>query len=159
MSLNSQIVSVLKRHVEFILGSEQEMSVLASTTFIGLGSKRIFDNQNGSKNSKDESLGIYSPAYKKAKEKKYKGRDESKVNLYASGTLYGSMKQVKDNNNDTYVAVTDVEYPKRQSTVEVSNYLDKQYDEVFAPTTKESEAVIKTVDSFIIKKSKEFFSR
>jgi len=159
MSLNSQIQKVLKAHIEFIVGSEQEMSVLASTTFIGLGSRRIFDNQNGSKNASDETLGIYTPAYKKAKEKKYKGRDESKVNIYASGTLYGSLKQVKDQKNDTYVAVTDVKYPNGQSTVQISDYLDEQYGEIFAPTSKESEVVIKTVDKFIIKKSEEFFSQ
>jgi hypothetical protein len=159
MSLNSQIQQVLKAHVEFIVGSEQEMSVLASTALIGLASKRIFNNVSGSKNAEDESLGTYTDDYKIAKSKRFKGRNELYVNLYATGTLYGSLKQVKDNKNDTYVAVTDIKYPKGQSTVEVSDYLDKQYGEIFAPTSKEAKVVTETVDRFIIKKSKEFFSQ
>lgn len=180
MSLNSQIQKVLKAHIEFIVGSEQEMSVLASTSLIGLASKRIFDSENGSRNADDETLGAYSEEYLIAKRARFEGRNELYVNLYATGTLYGSLKQVKDKNNDTYVAVTDVKYASTppitktrkdgstyqtkgtkggQSTVQISDYLDEQYGEIFAPTSKESEVVIQTVDKFIIKKSEEFFSQ
>ena len=96
----------------------------------------MFNNQEGSKNAASESLGVYSEAYKAAKTKKYGASLASKVNLYASGTLYGSVKQVKSA-NDTYVAVTDVKYPTGQSTVEVAGYLNKQYGEIFAPTKEE----------------------
>ena len=134
--------------------SEGRAQVLASTTLIGLASRRIFNQQGGSENAEEQKLGVYSPSYKKQKENKYKGRDESKVNLYASGTLYGAVKQVKKD-GQTYVAVTDVKYPNGTSTVDVSNYLDKQYGEIFEATNTEAKIVIETIDKFLFKEANE----
>lgn len=134
--------------------SEGRAQVLASTTLIGLASRRIFNQQGGSENANEQKLGVYSPKYKIAKEKKYKGRDESKVNLYASATLSDATKIVKKD-GQTYVAVTDIKYPNGTSTVDVSNYLDKQYGEIFEATNTEAKIVIETVDKFLIKEANE----
>jgi hypothetical protein len=82
----------------------------------------------------------------------------SKVNLYASGTLYGSVKQVKSANN-TYVAVTDVKYPTGQSTVEVAGYLNKQYGEIFAPTEAEVKEIEIIGDKFVKRKTDEYYNQ
>lgn len=157
--------------------SEGRAQVLASTTLIGLASRRIFNEQQGSENAEEEKLGAYSEKYLITKQKKYKGRNELYVNLYASGTLYGAVKQVKKD-GQTYVAVTDVKYPiippktktlkdgttkttkggGGQSTVEISNYLegtDFNYGKIFEATNTEAKIVIETVDKFLIKEANE----
>jgi hypothetical protein len=118
----------------------------------------MFNNQEGSKNAASELLGVYSEAYKTAKTKKYGASLASKVNLYASGTLYGSVKQVKSGDN-TYVAVTDVKYPTGQSTVEVAGYLNNQYGEIFAPTEAEVKEIEIIGDKFVKRKTDEYFNQ
>ena len=156
--MKQNIKDRLKQFVAHLKESEQQLQVQMNTTFIGVAQKRIFNNQKGSQNAQGESLGVYSPAYKKQKEKKYGSALSQKVNLYASGTLYGAMKQVKDSNG-VHVAITDVNYKKGQTTVEVSKYLDKQYGEIFAPQESEIETVIKSATVFISKTTNEFFNQ
>lgn len=155
--LSKIIQEKLNGLIQNIQDNEANAQVLGSTTLIGLASRRIFNEQTGSENAEQEKLGAYSTDYLIAKQKKYKGRNELFVNLYASGTLYGATKVVKKG-EDTYVAVTDVKYPNGTSTVEVSNYLDKQYGEVFAPTQTEIKAVIKVVDKYLFDKGNEGLS-
>ena len=134
--------------------SEGRAQVLATNTIKGLTYRRKFNEQQGKKNAEEEKLGAYSEKYLIAKQKKYKGRNELYVNLYASGTLYGAVKQVKKD-GQTYVAVTDVKYPNGISTVDVSNYLDTKYGEIFEATNTEAKIVIETVDKFLFKEANE----
>ena len=156
--LSQQVKDSLNGLIQVINESEGELQVLISTSMIGIMSKRMFNNQEGSKNAASESLGVYSEAYKTAKTKKYGASLASKVNLYASGTLYGSVKQVKSA-NDTYVAVTDVKYPTGQSTTEVANYLNNQYGEIFAPTEAEVKEIEIIGDKFVKRKTDEYFNQ
>lgn len=177
--LSQQVKDSLNGLIQVINESEGELQVLISTSMIGIMSKRMFNNQEGSKNAASESLGVYSSAYKAAKTKKYEASLASKVNLYASGTLYGSVKQVKSGDS-TYVAVTDVKYPSTppttktrkdgttyqtkgsangQSTIEVANYLNNQYGEIFAPTEAEVKEIEIIGDKFVKRKTDEYFNQ
>lgn len=156
--LSQQVKDSLNGLIKVINESEGELQVLISTSMIGILSKRMFNNQEGSKNAANESLGVYSEAYKTAKTKKYGASLASKVNLYASGTLYGSVKQVKSGGN-TYVAVTDVKYPTGQSTTEIANYLNNQYGEIFAPTEAEVKEIEIIGDKFVKRKTDEYFNQ
>jgi len=137
----SEVIPYLNDMAKFIQESQQEMQVLVSGAMLGTMTKRIFNNQQGSENAFGTNLGTYTPAYAKSKAKKYGAKLASKVNLYASGTLFGSQKQVQDKGN-TYIAVSDVKYPKGENTVKVSEYLDKKYGEIFAPKESEREKAI-----------------
>ena len=156
--LSQQVKDSLNGLIKVINESEGELQVLISTSMIGILSKRMFNNQEGSKNAASESLGVYSESYKAAKTKKYGALLASKVNLYASGTLYGSVKQVKSGDN-TYVAVTDVKYPTGQSTTEVANYLNNQYGEIFAPTKEEIKEIEIIGDKFVKRKTDEYYNQ
>lgn len=156
--LSQQVKDSLNGLIKVINESEGELQVLISTSMIGIMSKRMFNNQEGSKNAASESLGVYSDDYKAAKTKKYGASLASKVNLYASGTLYGSVKQVKSGGS-TYVAVTDVKYPTGQSTTEVANYLNNQYGEIFAPTEAEVKEIEIIGDKFVKRKTDEYFNQ
>lgn len=156
--LSQQVKDSLNGLIKVINESEGELQVLISTSMIGILSKRMFNNQEGSKNAASESLGVYSEGYKAAKTKKYGASLASKVNLYASGTLYGSVKQVKSGDS-TYVAVTDVKYPTGQSTIEVANYLNNQYGEIFAPTEAEVKEIEIIGDKFVKRKTDEYFNQ
>lgn len=171
------IKSKLNELVVDLKNSEQQAQVLASTTALGLVSKRAFNFKTGSKNAKDENLGAYTDAYRIKKEKISK-KDESHVNLYNTGTLYGSLRQVKKG-KETYVAVTDVKYPlipsktitrkdgtTRQtkggggeSTVAVSDYLDTMYDTVFQTAESEIKIITKVVEDWLIDKANESISQ
>lgn len=152
------VIKYLDSLAKFIQESQQEMQVLVSGAMLGIMTKRIFNNQQGSENSFGTNLGVYTPAYAKAKAKKYGTKLSTKVNLYASGTLFGSTKQVQDKGN-TYISVSDVKYPKGQNTVEVSNYIDKQYGETFAPTESETDKAIALGTKFINRKVEQFTSK
>ena len=172
------IIKYLDSLAKFIQESQQEMQVLVSGAMAGKMTGRIFNNQEGSENTLGESLGTYSPAYKKAKAKKYGDILASKVNLYASGTLFGSVRQVNDKSN-VYVAVTDVKYqnvpPKTKKrkdgttyttkgskgtdTIKVAEYLEKQYGEIFAPTETETEKAVEIGKKFIYKRVEQFTSK
>lgn len=152
------VIKYLDSLAKFIQESQQEMQVLVSGAMLGTMTKRIFNNQQGSENSFGTNLGVYTPAYAKSKAKKYGYRLASKVNLYASGTLFGSTKQLQENEN-IYIAVSDVKYPKGQNTIEVSNYLEKQYGEIFAPTKTETEEAVALGKKFIYKRVEQFTSK
>ena len=152
------VIEYLNKMAKFIQESQQEMQVLVSGAMLGTMTKRIFNNQQGSENSFGANLGTYTPAYAKAKEKKYGVKLASKVNLYASGTLFGSTKQVQDKGN-TYIAVSDVKYPTGENTVKVSEYLDKQYGETFSPKESEKQKAIEIGTKFINRKVAEFTSK
>lgn len=159
MSLSNQVKSSLSGLIAEIKRSEGEIQVLASTVFIGIADRRIFNNQTGSENAAGETLGVYSSAYKKQKSRKYGGSLAAKVNLFASGTLFGSVKQVKDSEG-TYVSVTDTSYPKgKTNTVKVAGYLEQQYGNIFEPTVSETKAVIDTVNDWVSKKTDEYFKQ
>ena len=91
--LSQQVKDSLNGLIKVINESEGELQVLISTSMIGILSKRMFNNQEGSKNAASESLGVYSESYKAAKTKKYGASLASKVNLYASGTLYALLNK------------------------------------------------------------------
>ena len=177
--LSQQVKDSLNGLIQVINESEGELQVLISTSMIGIMSKRMFNYNEGSKNAAGESLGVYSSAYKAAKTADHGAMLAAKVNLYATGTLYGSVKQVKSGDN-TYVAVTDVKYPSTppttktrkdgttyqtkgsangQSTVEVANYLNKQYGEIFAPTKEEVKEIEIIGDKFVKRKTDEYFNQ
>lgn len=151
----NEVIQYLNRMAIFIKEGEQEMQVLVTSTMAGKIGNRIFNNLDGSKNSKDESLGFYSPEYAKQKAKKFGKSLSTKVNLYATGTLFGSLKQV-NNSEDTYLAITDVKYQTKTNTVKVSQYIDEQYGTTFAPTTKEEEQAIAVATKYADKRAKEF---
>ena len=152
--LSQQVKDSLNGLIKVINESEGELQVLISTSMIGIMSKRMFNY----KNAASESLGVYSEAYKAAKTKKYGASLASKVNLYASGTLYGSVKQVKSGGS-TYVAVTDVKYPTGQNTIEVAGHLNKKYGEIFAPTEAEVKEIEIIGDKFVKRKTDEYFNQ
>ena len=156
--LSQQVKDSLNGLIKVINESEGELQVLISTSMIGIMSKRMFNNQEGSKNAEGKSLGVYSDDYKEAKTKKYGASLASKVNLYASGTLYGSVKQVKSGGS-TYVAVTDVKYPTGQNTIEVAGHLNKKYGEIFAPTEAEVKEIEIIGDKFVKRKTDEYFNQ
>ena len=156
--LSRQVKDSLNGLIQVIQSSERELQVLVSSSMIGIVSKRIFNNQEGSKNAAGESLGAYSESYQASKAKKRGASLASKVNLYASGTLYGSMKQVSQSGN-TYVAVTDVKYPNGQSTIEVAGFLNNQYGEIFAPTEAEIKEIKLIGDKFIKQTTDEYFNQ
>jgi hypothetical protein len=156
--LSRQVKDSLNGLIQVINESEDQLQVVVSTSMIGIVSKRIFNNQEGSKNAAAENLGTYSEAYKTSKAKKYGQALANKVNLYASGTLYGSVKQVKSG-GQTFVAVTDVNYPSGTTTTKVAEYLNKQYGEIFAPTEQEVKEIKIIGDEFIKKTTDEYFNR
>ena len=156
--LSQQVKDSLNGLIKVINESEGELQVLISTSMIGIMSKRMFNYNEGSKNAAGESLGVYSPEYKAAKTADHGAMLAAKVNLYATGTLYNSVKQVKSGGN-TYVAVTDVKYPTGQSTVEVANYLNNQYGEIFAPTEAEVKEIEIIGDKFVKRKTDEYYNQ
>ena len=156
--LSQQVKDSLNGLIQVINESEGELQVLISTSMIGIMSKRMFNNQEGSKNAAGKLLGVYSDDYKAAKTKKYGASLASKVNLYASGTLYGSVKQVKSGGS-TYAAVTDVKYPTGQNTIEVAGHLNKKYGEIFAPTEAEVKEIEIIGDKFVKRKTDEYFNQ
>lgn len=179
--LSQQVKDSLNGLIQVINESEGELQVLISTSMIGIMSKRMFNYNDGSKNAAGKSLGVYSTEYKAAKTADHGAMLAAKVNLYATGTLYGSVKQVKSGGN-TYVAVTDVKYPiiapktktlkdgttkttkggGGQSTVEISEYLqgkDFTYGEIFAPTKEEIKEIEIIGDKFVKRKTDKYYNQ
>jgi len=144
--------------VTFLKESEAQLQVLTASNYAAIFTQRAFNNQEGSENATGQHLGIYSPEYAKIKAKKYGALLSTKVNLFATGTLFGSVKPVLKDGKTT-LAVTDVKYPKGQSTVEVSEFLDKQYGEIFAPQEKEIEQIVAIAGKFINKRINEYVNR
>ena len=149
----NDVIKYLNNLAKFIKQGEQEMQVLVTSAMTGIITGRIFNNISGSKNTNDTSLGVYSPQYAKQKAKKFGKSLSTKVNLYYTGTLFGSVKQVKK--DDVYIAVTDVKYPKT-NTIEVASHLEKQYGQIFAPTTPEEEEAISIATKYAIRRANEF---
>ena len=156
--LSQQVKDSLNGLIKVINESEGELQVLISTSMIGIMSKRMFNYNEGSKNAAGESLGVYSSAYKAAKTADHGAMLAAKVNLYATGTLYGSVKQVKSGGS-TYVAITDVKYPTGQNTIEVAGHLNKKYGEIFAPTEAEVKEIEIIGDKFVKRKTDEYFNQ
>lgn len=153
MSLSDKVIDRLMQYVEVIKKNEQQLQVLVTTSMAATIGSRMFNNQEGSENAAGLNLGTYSESYQKQKEKKYGALLASKVNLYATGTLFGSLKTVT-NNKDTYLAITDVKYKNKKkpiSTVDVMGYLDKQYGEISAPQEKEEDKVLEIAQKWISK--------
>ena len=173
------VIEYLDSLAKFIQESQQEMQVLVSGAMAGKMTGRIFNNQEGSENTLGDSLGVYSSSYKAAKIRKFPNDgSQSHVNLFATRTLFGSVKQVNEKGN-VYVAVTDVQYqnvpPKTKKkkdgttyqtkgsvgtdTIKVAEHLEKQYGEIFAPTTKEKDQAVEIGKKFIYKRVKQFTSK
>jgi len=171
----NEVIKYLNNLAKFIKEGEQEMQVLVSNAMTGVITGRIFNNIQGSKDENNESLGYYSTSYAKQKAKKYGESLATKVNLYATGTLFGSVKQVRENDN-VYIAVTDVNYqnvpPKTKKkkdgttyttkgskgtdTIKVAEHLEKQYGEIFAPTTEEEEEAIDIATKYALERAEKF---
>lgn len=150
----NEVIKYLNNLAKFIKEGEQEMQVLVSSAMTGVITGRIFNNIQGSKNENNESLGYYSPSYAKQKARKYGKSLATKVNLYATSTLFDSVKPVRENDN-VYIAVTDVNY-KYTTTTEVASYLEDKYGTIFAPTTEEEEEAIDIATKYALERAEKF---
>jgi hypothetical protein len=119
----------------------------------GVLKQRVFAD-SGAENSKGGKLGLYKSKYYREHRMEL-GRSGNPINLNFSGELERSIKLVNIE-DDRALVVTRVDYvPSRfyskpsSNTDDVSNYIDRRFNEVFEPTKEEIDDNNKQLDRII----------
>jgi hypothetical protein len=170
----------LERIKEGIKEIHNDAVDIVLTNYSGEFKQRVF-NDAGSKNAKDNSLGLYKNKYY-AKKKASLGREAVNINLSFSGELERSIKVVNIDDESALV-VTPVEYvssrfyktastdetkktktkkqaePINTDTEKVSTYLDKHFGKIFEPTKEELESNNKLLEDTIDEKFNELIKK
>lgn len=149
----------LERIKEGIKEIHNDAVDIVLTNYSGEFKQRVF-NDGGSKNSDDNSLGLYKNKYY-SKHRMALGRSGNPINLSFSGELERSIKVVNIEDESALV-VTPVEYVSSRfykspsaNTDQVSTYIDNHFGETFEPTKEEVENNNKLLDITIEEKFNE----